>query len=120
MAAGARVERHCDHFKDDEADAAWLRVVGERGWAVVTKDGAIRRNPLERGALEAAGLRAFVLTSGNLAAAQMSEVLVKHLVRMENLARSRRAPFIALVNAAGVRVLDQPPTPPRRRDPHGS
>jgi hypothetical protein len=45
------VEVHDDHFAPDAPDAVWLRVVGERGWVVLTKDERIRRRPLEREAL---------------------------------------------------------------------
>ena len=78
-----------------------------RGWAVLTKDGAIRKNPMERHALAATGVRAFVVTSGNMGSEEMVAMLVKHLHRMENLARSRRPPFIAAVTRGGVKVIDQ-------------
>jgi len=40
-------------------DEVWLRHVGERGWVVLMKDGAIRRRPAELEALIDAGVRAF-------------------------------------------------------------
>lgn len=106
--AGARIERHADHFPDDSPDQHWLQEVGRKGWAVLTKDGAIRKNPLERQALALSGLRTFVVTSGNMSSADMSSMLVKHLARMENLARSRRPPFIAAVTKGGVEVVEHP------------
>jgi len=39
---------HDDHFPPDAPDTAWLQVVGERRWVVLTKDERIRRRPLER------------------------------------------------------------------------
>jgi hypothetical protein len=55
-AAGARIEVHLDHFPGDKPDAEWIPEVGGRGWVLITKDQEIRRNPLERGAYEAAKL----------------------------------------------------------------
>lgn len=75
---------------------------------MITKDRAIRKNHLESQALAAAGVRAFVVTSASMTASDMSAMLVKHLRRMENLARSRRPPFIATVTKSGVEVIEQP------------
>lgn len=33
--AGARVEKHADHFAEDCPDQAWLMDVGARGWVVL-------------------------------------------------------------------------------------
>jgi hypothetical protein len=41
-----------------------------------------------------------------MAGPEMAELLVKHLARIENLARSRRAPFIARVASSGVVVME--------------
>jgi hypothetical protein len=65
-ALGADVKVHDDHFPLHARDSDWLPEVGRRGWVVLMKDKRIRRNQLERDALLAAGVRAFVLTSGNL------------------------------------------------------
>ena len=40
--AGAEVHVHGDHFPPDARDEEWLRVVGQRGWIVLTKDKMIR------------------------------------------------------------------------------
>jgi hypothetical protein len=106
VGAGATVEIHADHFPDDAPDARWLAESGKRGWVVLTKDDAIRRNPLERRALLTAGVRTFIITSASMAGPEMAELLVKHLARIENLARSRRAPFIARVASSGVVVME--------------
>src|SRR5438094_509593 len=70
--AGATVEHHDVHFAENTPDVQWLEVVGARGWIVLTKDKAIRRDPLERRAVEAAKLRFFTLTSGNMTGEQMA------------------------------------------------
>ena len=103
--AGAKVELHKNHFRDDAPDVEWLREVGRRGWVVLTKDDAIRRSPLELKALIAGNVRAFILTSANMTGEEMANVLVGHLGRIERLARSRRAPFVALVTRSTVKVV---------------
>lgn len=100
--AGATVELHRDHFADDAPDVEWLDVVGRRGWVVLTKDDAIRRNPLERRALLAANVRAFILTSQNMSGSDMAELVVRVLPRIEKLARSTPPPFIAVVGRSGI------------------
>ena len=96
------VEVHDDHFAPDTPDAAWLRVVGERGWVVLTKDERIRRRPLEREALLTAGVRAFALTARRLTGPEMGQAFARARGAMENLLRRRRQrPFIATVTRHG-------------------
>ena len=45
---GAKVEVHDDHFPVGALDVEWLPIVGERGWLILTKDGAIGRRLLEQ------------------------------------------------------------------------
>jgi len=54
-AAGATVEVHDDHFKQDAFDEEWLPIVGRRGWAVITSDDRIRYRAVEREAATSAG-----------------------------------------------------------------
>jgi len=63
-AHGLQVEAHDDHFAADTTDAEWLGAVGRRGWVVLTKDKAIRRNTLEREALLEANVACFMLGRG--------------------------------------------------------
>ena len=50
-AAGFVVEEHSAHFADDAPDSEWLGEAGRRGWVVLTKDKAVRRNALELAAI---------------------------------------------------------------------
>ena len=61
--AGATVERHTEHFARGVADDVWLAEAGKNGWIVLTRDKRIRYRQLERLALQAAKVRAFVLMS---------------------------------------------------------
>ena len=55
QAAGIEVERHRDHFADDELDEKWIAAVAKRGWIAITHDKAISRRPNERDAVLGAG-----------------------------------------------------------------
>lgn len=98
------MEIHDEHFPPDARDSDWLPEVGRRGWVVLMKDKRIRRNRLERDALLSAGVRAFVLTSGNLTGPEMAQVLAAHLVRMARILRGNPGPFVAGVSRSGITV----------------
>src|SRR4051794_37837765 len=70
------VEVHDDHFAIDAPDEIWLPDVGARGWVVLSKDDRIRRNPVERAALRAAGVAAFFLGRSDLRGEQMAAAFV--------------------------------------------
>lgn len=104
LGLGLKVEIHDDHFPLDASDEEWLSEVGKRNWVVLTKDKRVRKIALEREALLRAGVRAFVLTTGNLQGPEMARVFVSHRKRIIHLARTRAAPFIAGVTRSGVRL----------------
>lgn len=99
---GARVEIHDDHFPSDATDASWLTEVGSRGWIVLMKDKRVRRIQLEREALLGAGVRAFVLTSGNLTGPEMANIFAMHLRQIARLSVNHPAPFVAGVSRTRV------------------
>jgi hypothetical protein len=104
--AGAVVEVHDEHYPQDQEDVDWLPKVGARGWLVLTKDKAIRRNELEINALMTAGVGAFILSAGGLSGPSMGAVFVKALTKMLRIAATRTRPFVAAVTAAGdVNIL---------------
>ena len=99
-AAGALVERHCDHFPPGVSDVEWLREVGARGWIVLTKDKSIRRRPLEYEAFTSARCRVFVLTATDVTGDEQAAILVGSLRAITRLAR-RPPSFIARVTRMG-------------------
>jgi hypothetical protein len=105
QAAGADVRVHSHYFAHDEDDEVWLPEVARRRWVILTKDKRIRRRPIEKQALLASGARAFVLTSGSLRGEEMADLFVKHLRRMERVARNTKPPFVAAVTRTGVHVV---------------
>jgi hypothetical protein len=101
-AAGAVVLLHHELFPSGTDDEAWLSaLVGRSDLVVLTKDSRIRRRVLERRALEAARLRVFVLSAGNLSGAQQAAAFVRALPKIRRLAQ-QPGPFIANVTATGA------------------
>lgn len=101
-AAGVTVTLHHQLFPEGTDDAAWLSALaGHTALIVFTKDTRIRRRTIERQAMEAAGLKVFALSSGNLPGADQAAAFVRALPRIRRLARTP-GPFIARVTATGA------------------
>lgn len=100
--AGATVEVHIDHFAQAAPDLEWIPEVGNRGWVLITRDANIRRNPLERAAYEAAGLRGFVVTGKDLGGSELATLLVRSLRGMVNRAAGRPGPLLFTISQGGV------------------
>ncbi|QFZ91274.2 hypothetical protein [Synechococcus elongatus] len=101
LSVGARVEHLDDHFSPEAKDHEWLPVVGDRGWVVLTKDGAIGINALESRAIAHAGAKVFILVSGNLNRQQMADLFIGVLPKLEKFNLGNQAPFIAKVYKDG-------------------
>ena len=99
--AGALIERLTEHFPRGTADEVWLTRAGQRRWIVLTRDKRIRYRQLERLALQAAKVRAFVFTGGNVTAKDTAAILVRALPRMSNIARADAGPFIYHLGKSG-------------------
>jgi hypothetical protein len=83
-----------------------LVAVGERGWVVLAKDKAVRRNELERLATVSAQVACFSLGSGELDGRTMAAAFLAALSRIEKVLRRYHVPITASVNKnGGVRVL---------------
>jgi len=75
---------------------------------VLTKDKLIRKRPIEREALVAADVRAFVFTGGNMSGVEMAESIVAAIPRMLRLIAAAKPPFIARITGSGaVDVIDE-------------
>lgn len=92
--AGVVVQVHDDCFPQRTPDPVWLAEAGRRGWVVLTSDKRIRYRSLERQALLAAGVQAFVLTS--IPGPDMGAIFVAALPKMTALCAAHPGrPFIA-------------------------
>jgi len=89
-------------------DVDWLAHAGDHGWPVLMKDDRIRYRPAERAAVVAHGVQACCLTSGNLRAAAMANML---LAVLDDLAAAchQAGPFLFTVSQVGLRRVDLSP-----------
>lgn len=105
--AGCAVEVHDGHFAQDAPDEEWLQRVGMNGWVVLTKDKNIRFHELEKLALLASKVRAFVLTAHDVTGPEMAEIFVGALPRILKVLRKHPGPFLARVSRHGhVELLE--------------
>jgi len=102
--ADLTVELHDSHFQWDTPDTEWLPIVGERRWVVLTKDQNIRRNMLERAAVENAEVRMFVFTAGSVREEEHAATFLSALPRILRLLENHPVPtfFIATITRSGI------------------
>ena len=77
----------------------------DTSYTPVTKDRRIRFRAIERTALINAGVRAFVLTAGDIDGAAMAAVFVKALPKILRLSAKYAPPFIATISKTGSVVM---------------
>jgi hypothetical protein len=95
------VIRHKERFRHDISDVDWLTVAGSEGWVVLTRDKNIRLREIERNALIASNVAAFVFTGGNASGVETAEAVVAALARIEKQVSSIRPPFICRITGSG-------------------
>lgn len=100
-AAGANVERLTSHFPKGVEDQTWLSLAGIRGWVVLTRDKRIRYRRLERLALQTAGVRAFVFTSGNVTLADTAAALASAIPAIAEISAREPGPCIYHIGRTG-------------------
>lgn len=99
--AGAQVVVHDDVFPPNTKDIEWLEEAGRRGWVVLTKDSAIRRNPHEKNMFREAGVRVFALARKDLSGQEMAEIFTKALDGMCKRAAAIQSPFVFSISRNG-------------------
>lgn len=100
--AGLTVESHSAWFRHDTPDTQWLPRVGRKGWVVLMRDQKIGTRPLELQTLINAGVKAFVLTTGQLSNQQNFQIFIKAMPAICSMAESTSLPFIARVRPSGA------------------
>lgn len=100
-AAGLICQQHRDCFNPGDADADWIPIVAERGWAIVTRDLKIRKNAAERAAWISAGAIVLMLRGEDLGTPQMSSALITAHVYLEAYIAKRQPPMIIHVSPDG-------------------
>jgi hypothetical protein len=74
---------------------------GNRGWAVLTRDKRIRYRRLEKFALQAAGVRAFVFTGGNVTLADTATALASAIPAIAEISIREAGPCIYHIGRTG-------------------
>ena len=83
------------------SDVDWLTIAGEKEWVVLTRDKNIRLREIERNALLAANVAAFVFTGGNASGVETVEAVVAALPRIGKQLSNVQPPFICRITASG-------------------
>jgi hypothetical protein len=100
--AGLIVESHHVRFRHNTEDEAWLGVVGEKKWVVLTRDQMIGRRLLELDALLAAGVKAFVLVTHGLTDSENAKIIIDSIPKILGMVAQNRFPFIAKIRQDDV------------------
>lgn len=101
-AAGIPFVAHHERFGPATPDTEWLEAAGRENWIVLTRDQNIRRRPNELAAAKAARIVMFVLSQGNLSAAETARIVVGAHARMMRAARGARRPAIFTLTREGA------------------
>lgn len=102
--AGWTLRTHAEVFgaRDEEvADVEWLELCGREGWIALTKDRRIRYRPAEIAAVRRYGVKAFVIASGNLTAAEQVARLLANGARIA-AASEQSGPFVYVVHTSQI------------------
>jgi hypothetical protein len=99
--AGIQFVAHHEIFAPACPDEEWMKVAGQKGWIVLTRDQAIRRKPNELKAFREAKLIMFALASGNASAEDTARLVVALYPRILRKARSSKPPAMFSVTLAG-------------------
>jgi len=102
--AGWNVHTHLEVYRERDQqveDVEWLELCGRNGWPAITMDRRIRYRPAEHAALREHGVRAFVLSSGNLTATDQARRLDTNRGRIE-IACTEPGPFLYAVHAGQI------------------
>lgn len=100
-AAGAKVQRLSAHLPKGTDDRTWLEFAGSQDWVVLTRDKRIRYRQLERMALQAARVRAFVFTGGNVTLSDTARILVDSLSSIQAICDESPGPFVFHIGRTG-------------------
>lgn len=96
------VVAHDDVFDAATEDRQWLAHAGENNWIVLSADKGIRRKPDNLDAFVRHKVRAVVITSGNLSAADQTRIFVTYGRRIQDVLMSSKPPVAYAITKVGV------------------
>jgi hypothetical protein len=65
----------------------------------------IRQRTIEKRALLTPGARSFILTAGDMTGQEIADTIVRHIKRIQRIAKNVKVPFTASITRNGVKVL---------------
>ena len=101
------VEHLLETFEAGTIDEKWLEYVGKRGYALITKDKNIRKNPKEKAALLKHKIVAFYLGGEQMGVIETGKQLINAWDKMEAYAKRQKKARIAgafIVRPGGGRI----------------
>lgn len=106
---GATIKRQvrppCPVQDPGTKDEDWLRVVGRRGWTVLTRDKRIEQRPAERAAVIRHEVKLFAITSGEqLDKWRQLEIVMSRWRDIERLS-GQPGPFVYRLTRTGITPL---------------
>ena len=102
-----KVETHAAWFRHDTPDEEWLAIVGEAKWVVLKRDKKIGKRFMEMDALLDAGVKSFVMASGQLTDVENAAIFIMSLPKILEMIDANNFPFIAKVFRDGKVELAQ-------------
>jgi len=96
-----------DHFPQhestpEESDRDWLKLAGERGWVVLSKNENIRRNQIEIAEILKSGVAAFISTASNITADELAASFLTAMPAIRRVLQRYERPVLATVSRSGT------------------
>ncbi len=95
------MEVHDDHLPMDAPDQEWIDLVGRKGWIAITKDKHIRYRYAEFAAVKTYRARVVVIRAKNLTGGELTELIIKCYLKIQNHSSNNPAPFVADLDRSG-------------------
>jgi len=101
---GEDVEHITEIVKQGTPDKEWLRIVGENGWYLITRDKRIRQRPIEKDALKIFAVGAFFLQGKEMSRWEIIRQVIMSWHRIKEKAENTNAPFAYQITRAGKSI----------------
>ncbi len=95
------VVAHTELFAAGTEDVIWLQGLEGSDYILLTKDGRIRRRPVERMALKSAAVHAFFLGNRQIRGDEMADAFARAIPRIERLVAASTTPVWGSVHVDG-------------------
>jgi len=105
---GEDTEHITDHLQPGATDELMLKLVGENGWFLITRDKKIRRRPIEKEALKKHKVGAFFLGGKQMNSWHFVCQVVRIWIKLKDRARTTDKPFAYFIDRHGTKIESLP------------